>query len=111
MLSTGLLTNERTGTCCGFTFRARAFRAFLVLFYLLVICACPRWLLAVGRTWRLQQYSTRARVIRGNQTGPFRRGRKYTPSKNNCRPRGTKLYASKSGTILETRERVEHPRG
>ena len=54
--------NERTGTRCGFTFRARAFRAFLVLFYLLVICACPRWLLAVGRTWRLQQFSTWARL-------------------------------------------------
>jgi hypothetical protein len=44
-----------------------AFRAFLVLFCLsfahaLVSC----WLLAVGRTWRLQQYSSRARVIRGN---------------------------------------------
>lgn len=40
--------------------------------------------------------------FRGDQTEPLRSGRKYTPSKNKCRPRGTKLYASKTGTILES---------
>ena len=92
--------NERTGTRCGFTFRARAFRALLAGHLRMPSLAAGCWTYVASTT--IQYVGKTQERFRGDQTEPLRSGRKYTPSKNKCRPRGTKLYASKTGTILES---------